>query len=203
MRVSGRGVGGWYSKGWKVLAFKLRSFWVSPSQRFKQVAKDACSHILGMGLVPKKSGWELLGWLSTYGERILLKRLGDPCGGSLAMEKDTTLHGTLQWARILVKSNGRKVLATIHMEVGILSFSIHLCWKNLSWVILVYPNRNCTGREVSEDVVGSPHARRNLVLNGESLEMDRGYLLDLGQSLPMTRPHTGDGQWLSSMEEAC
>ncbi|RVW47299.1 AP-1 complex subunit sigma-2 [Vitis vinifera] len=112
------------------------------------------------------------------------------------MEKDTTLHGTLQWARILVKSNGRKVLATIHMEVGILSFSIHLCWKNLSWVILVYPKRNCTGREVSEDVVGSPHARRNLVLNGESLETDRGYLLDLGQSLPMTRPHTGDGQWL-------
>ena len=108
------------------------------------------------------------------------------------MEKDTTLRGTLQWARILVKSNGRKVLATIH-----------LCWKNLLWVILVYPKRNCTGREVSEDVVGSPHARRNLVLNGESLETDRGYLLDLGQSLPMTRPHTGDGQWLSSMEEAC
>ena len=39
-----------------MLALKLRSFRVSPSQRFKQVAKDAYSHILGMGLVPKKCG---------------------------------------------------------------------------------------------------------------------------------------------------
>lgn len=30
--------------GWKVLALKLRSLGVSPSQKFKQVAKDVHSH---------------------------------------------------------------------------------------------------------------------------------------------------------------
>ena len=72
-------------------------------------------------------------------------------------------------------------MATIHVVVGLLSFSIHLWWENLSWVILVNPKRNCIGQEVREDVVWSPHARRSLVLNGESLERDRGYVLDLGQ----------------------
>ncbi|RVX10558.1 AP-1 complex subunit sigma-2 [Vitis vinifera] len=122
-------------------------------------------------LISRQGKVRLTKWYSPYSQKertkVWVLGVGIPRGGrngACAQEAWVRAVGVAlhlwgkdsfeKWARILVKSNGRKVLATIHMEVGILSFSIHLCWKNLSWVILVYPKRNCTGREVIRELSG-------------------------------------------------
>ena len=70
-----------------MLALKLRSFRVSPSQRFKQVAKGAYSHILGMGLVPKKWVRAVRVALHLWGQDSF-EKVRDPCGGRMAMDKE-------------------------------------------------------------------------------------------------------------------
>lgn len=94
----------------------------------------------------------------------------------MVVDKDTAPRCNLQWARILVKSNGRKVPTTIQVVVGLLSFYIHLWWENPPRVILVDPKRNCTRRR-SETMLWGPHTGRRMVLDIAYLERDGGYML--------------------------
>lgn len=57
--------------------------------------------------------------LHLWGEEFF-KRLGDACqacGGFIAIDEETSERQLLQWARIVVKSNRKKVLRKLHVVV--------------------------------------------------------------------------------------
>ena len=50
--------------------------------------------------------------------REVFKRIGDCCGGFVAVDEETTLFSQLQWAQILVKDSGMKWPGSMQVEVG-------------------------------------------------------------------------------------
>lgn len=50
--------------------------------------------------------------------RNLITQLGDACGGLVAVDEDIAFHWSLQWARILVQTNGRKVSEILQAMEG-------------------------------------------------------------------------------------
>ena len=48
----------------------------------------------------------------------VFKKIGDGCGGFIAVDEDTTFFIELQWARILVKLAGRDLPSTAQIVVG-------------------------------------------------------------------------------------
>ena len=62
--------------------------------------------------------FEEMAWVRLIGlpahlwSRPILRRIGDRCGGFLAMDEDTTFLSDLCWARIRVKRNGKLRLHT-------------------------------------------------------------------------------------------
>ncbi|RVW71543.1 hypothetical protein CK203_048008 [Vitis vinifera] len=61
--------------------------------------------------------------LHLWGEEFF-KRLGDACqacGGFIAIDEETSERQLLQWARIVVKSNRKKVLRKLHVVVKVVS----------------------------------------------------------------------------------
>ena len=59
----------------------------------------------------------------------MFKKLGDYCGGFVAVDEDIVLLSHLRWARILVKSDWRTMPDSLQVIVGFSSFSIHLWWE--------------------------------------------------------------------------
>ena len=68
-----------------------------------------------------------------------LKRIGDACGGYLAMDKITELRRELSWARLLVKKTGFPRPNTINILEGLRSFELQIWWEVRPWVTDVYP----------------------------------------------------------------
>ena len=54
----------------------------------------------------------------------VFKKLGDSCGGLVAVDGDTTNFSQLQWARLLVKTDGKDLLGALNLVVGSLCFAI-------------------------------------------------------------------------------
>ena len=48
----------------------------------------------------------------------ILKRIGDSCGGFIALDKNTELRTGLSWARILVKLGSKNRPNVINIEEG-------------------------------------------------------------------------------------
>ena len=71
----------------------------------------------------------------------MLKRVGDSCGGFIAMDKGTTLRTDLLWSRILVKKNGRKP-SFLNLLVEVRSYELQIWWEIEPRVSKVYPRRN-------------------------------------------------------------
>lgn len=49
---------------------------------------------------------------------MLFKYLGDYCGGYVVVDEDTARCQNLQWARVLMRSNGKKLLGSFQAVVG-------------------------------------------------------------------------------------
>ena len=54
------------------------------------------------------------------------RQVGDACGGYLGVDKETMGNRNLQWARVLIKTNGKKVLGELQVVVGDLFFLVNL-----------------------------------------------------------------------------
>ena len=57
---------------------------------------------------------------------MILKKLGNCCGGFLAMDKGTTLKMDLLWARILVKMEGKEKPSSVNILTGARSYELQL-----------------------------------------------------------------------------
>ena len=74
----------------------------------------------------------------------VFRKLGDSCGGLVAVDEDTTNFSQLQWARFLVKSDGKDLPGALNLVVGSLCFAIQLWWEVPPWVSVTVPAQ---GRE--------------------------------------------------------
>ena len=77
--------------------------------------------------------------------RKIMEKIGDACGGFLAIDEDTDKLGELGWARILVKLKKSKPPNTVEVSVGGTRFQMQLWWE-------LSPSRM---------TVSSPEQRRN------------------------------------------
>ena len=69
----------------------------------------------------------------------ILKKIGDACGGFLAMDKSTELRTEMKWARILIKSKGAPRPSTVNILEGPRSYEFQIWWEVSPWVTDVYP----------------------------------------------------------------
>ena len=61
--------------------------------------------------------------------REILKKVGDSCGGFIAMDEGTTSKTDLLWARILVKINSKSKLDSINLIAGDRSYVVQIWWE--------------------------------------------------------------------------
>ena len=67
--------------------------------------------------------------------REVFKRIGDCCGGFVAVDEETALFSQLQWARILVKDSGMKWPGSMEVEAGNSRWEICLWWEAIPRVL--------------------------------------------------------------------
>ena len=81
----------------------------------------------------RSTGWGKEVWVKVVGvhlwNRKVLKKIGDECGGFIAVDEDTTSLAELLWARILVKCKGRDTLETAEVMAGSRSYLRQLWWE--------------------------------------------------------------------------
>ncbi|RVW29528.1 hypothetical protein CK203_077462 [Vitis vinifera] len=83
-------------------------------------------------------------------------RVGDARGGFVAVDMDTTERRHLQWARILVISNRRRVPGILHVVVESSVFVLESWWEIPPWVLVVISTEGCRVMEVRDDCEGRP-----------------------------------------------
>ena len=69
----------------------------------------------------------------------ILKKVGDNCGGFVAMDEGTTSKTELHWARILVKMNSNIKPASVNLLAGARSYELQLWWEIRPRVVEVFP----------------------------------------------------------------
>ena len=61
----------------------------------------------------------------------ILRRVGEECGGFLAIDPQTERMEELQWARILVKLNGEDLPSSLEIGVEETTYHLPLWWEVL------------------------------------------------------------------------
>ena len=72
----------------------------------------------------------------------ILKKVGDSCGGFVALDKETALRTDLLWARILVKMNSTGKPSSVNLLAGARSYELQIWWEIQPRVTEVYPRSN-------------------------------------------------------------
>ena len=122
----------------------------------------------------------------------VLKRIGDACGGYVAMDKSTEMRRELSWARLLVKSTGSPRPSTVNILEGLRSFELQIWWEVSPWVTDVYPVY-ATGSEKStnEDDDGEARAIGRVGLDRLSCNQRK----QMGQSDAEGQRRSGQAEW--------
>ena len=69
----------------------------------------------------------------------ILRKLGDACGGFVALDKVTEMKSDVKWARMLIKSTGKSRPSAVNILEGPRSFELQIWWEIPPWVTGVYP----------------------------------------------------------------
>ena len=107
----------------------------------------------------------------------ILRRVEEVCGGFLAIDPQTERIEELQWARILVKTNGEDWPSSLEIEVEKATYYLSLWWEVLP--SLKQNTVNCRGstsqpsREVRGDVVARAGPRVEELANARLKEQFR------------------------------
>ena len=87
--------------------------------------------------------------------REMFKKIGDGCGGFVAVDEDTASFRHLQWASVLVQLIGREKPRTLQVVEGIAVYVVQLWWEILPWISNVEPMCYCTESVAGERGEGS------------------------------------------------
>ena len=69
----------------------------------------------------------------------ILKKVGDNCGGFVAMDEGTASKTELHWARILVKMKSNEKPASVNLLAGARSYELQIWWEIRPTVAEVFP----------------------------------------------------------------
>ena len=104
----------------------------------------------------------------------VLKKIGDACGGFLAIDKITELRREMKWARILVKTTGSPRPSTINILEGSRSFELQIWWEVRPWVTDVYPvYARAAAKSPKEEDDGEARAEKRVGIVCPSCNDDR------------------------------
>ena len=93
----------------------------------------------------------------------VLKKIGDACGGFVAIDEITERRMELRWARLLIKSTGAPRPSTVNILEGPRSFELQIWWEVLPWVTDVYPvYARATAKSSEEGEDGTTRAERRV-----------------------------------------
>ena len=74
----------------------------------------------------------------------ILKKVGDNCGGFIALDEDTASKTDLHWARILVKMKSNVKSALVYLLAGARSYELQIWWEIRPTVAEVFPRSSRT-----------------------------------------------------------
>ena len=135
-------------------------------------------------------------------ERDILRRIGDACGGFLAVDHQTEKMEELQWARILVKRNDVILPNEVEVWVEGSCYRVTLWWE----IRPILKTPTCekkgkavvTGAEVGDDVSARTRERVTETMEGSRLEVcllnadgTRSQFHELGQTSNPSRSEDG------------
>ena len=69
----------------------------------------------------------------------ILRKLGDACGGFVALDENTKKKMEVRWARLLIKVEGKSRPSVVNILEGPRSFELQIWWEIPPWVTGVYP----------------------------------------------------------------
>ena len=95
-----------------------------------------------------------------FWSREVFKRIGESCGGFIAVDEETTLFSLLQWARILVRAIGKDLPRSLRVVADHTCFMVRLWLETPPWVSQVVPQSEfckSAGCEVRGEGVGGSH----------------------------------------------
>ena len=75
----------------------------------------------------------------------ILEKIGNGCGGYIALDKDTAQRNDLRWARILVKKDRTRKPSSANLLAGARSYELQIWWELQPRVMEVYP-RGCRNK---------------------------------------------------------
>ena len=92
----------------------------------------------------------------------ILRKLGDACGGFVAVDELTEMRKEVKWARLLIKLSGKARPSVVNILEGPRSYELQIWWEILPWVTGVYPvNSRLEGKNPKEeDEVGARAVER-------------------------------------------
>ena len=103
----------------------------------------------------------------------ILRKLGDVCGGFVAVDKDTEMKTERKWARMLVKMVGKSRPGVINILEGPRSFEMQIWWEVCPWVSGVFPvgaREEAEISEVEEEV--EARAGKRVEMGGKEITVD-------------------------------
>ena len=104
----------------------------------------------------------------------ILKKIGDACGGFLAIDKITELRMEMKWARILIKTTGSPRPSTVNISEGPRSFELQIWWEVPPWVADVYPVRaRAAAKSLKEEEDGAARAEMRVGIIRPNCNDDR------------------------------
>ena len=125
-----------------------------------------------------KSVWvRVVGLLLHFWSREAFRKIGDCCGGFIAVDENTANLKELRWARLLVRFEDLEWPSSLHVAVGSLCYAFQLWWEvkpGMFEVVPVIKNEKGKEREVRDDGEGDSRAGFKLVMeqmHGESAKV--------------------------------
>ena len=80
----------------------------------------------------------------------ILEKIGDNCGGFIALDESTASKTDLLWARILVKMNSNLKPASVNLLAGARSYELQIWWEIRPSVAEVYPRSSRSSGEPTD-----------------------------------------------------
>ena len=108
----------------------------------------------------------------------ILEKVGNACGGFIALDKDTEQRNDLRWARILVKKERTGKPSLANLLAGARSYELQILWEIQPRVKEVYPQR-CRNKDLlvvsSGEDEGTTRAQRRLDAEKSHFSPERQY----------------------------
>ena len=128
------------------------------------------------GEISKEVWVRILGLPVSLWVPSVLRRVGDACGGFLDVDPKTERMEELEWARILIKSDGANTPGSLVIGIEEISYSLSLWWESVPVLRQEEGRKRCLSDRLRGEVSGDVTPRagsRVKVKVGVGIEMQR------------------------------